>query len=59
MDINPRNEEISAPFTAAQIVRIRELIQEELVAYDKRKSHEARYGKPYPADNPYPPKERK
>lgn len=45
--------EVVAPFTAAQIVRIREIVQEELAKYEKRKLQEARFG------TPYPPKEHK
>lgn len=54
-DKHKEEASVSAPFTSAQIVRIRELIQEELAKYEKRKLQEARFG----VQMPYPPKEHK
>lgn len=37
-----------APFTVAQEARLREIIDEQLAKYEKRKLQEARFGAPYP-----------
>lgn len=37
-----------APFTAEQTARIREIVDEQLTKYEKRKLQEARFGVPYP-----------
>lgn len=39
---------ISAPFTAAQIARIREIVDEQLAKWEKRQLNERRFGVPYP-----------
>lgn len=45
----PKEEEaeIVAPFTAAQIARIREIVDEQIAKYEMRKVQEARFGVPY------------
>lgn len=41
-------EEAKVSFTAEQIACIREIVDEQLTKYEKRKLQEARFGVPYP-----------
>lgn len=48
-------EEAKVSFTAEQIACIREIVNEQIAKYEKRKLQEARFG----VRMPYPPKEHK
>lgn len=41
-------EAAKPPFTAEQEARLREIVDEQLAAWEKKQLHEARFGKPYP-----------
>lgn len=50
MEEKDKKEEasISAPFTAAQIARIREIVDEQIAKWEKQQLQVRRFGAPYP-----------
>lgn len=44
----PQHKEVVQAFTPEQTALIRQIVKEELTAFEKKQQHERRFGTPYP-----------